>query len=547
MSNGTTGCSPNNYMPAPNCTKTAPNYSQYGRDAVTIQCFQWLDESALPNLSGSFTGYAELDKKGVFCGFKVLSGDMPTSNASVSLCKEEPAPIDETGQSCDTPMNVQLCPETINAIKGSTIVDNANGTVSAVNADGVVLVTWNKSGHTVVDNADGTVSALDAAGSVITTWDKTDTNTTYTYSLVGDVFTATGSDGSVQTVTITHPPQTVDTDTVLGDPVVNSASGLVTWPVLDLAGNPTGDTRTGDFSGFISSPHPTIVATGDATAAFDAATNEWSIGFVDTDTDTDTTYTLTQNANGDTVLTASDGSTPEVIPNTDTDVSAVKLEWDASASSFVSTVTEDGVDVVGTLAVSTDTRKCGDLTLVIDPDTGSLTKKLLLPPVKHKLTSVKKSFPLTTGAAVDLLVGTDFFQIDNTNPAFTVAENSECFPTNHMQTDVRMGAWKVRIGAVDDSWHWSVLSSADVNNILLQPVLVFNAYGSVSTPRVSASNAVTGSDHVNLTAAQSALDRTTNYRVSWDVNAESTYTPHGQNAVLANASAIIKYRSQIEA
>ena len=66
------------------------------------------------------------------------------------------------------------------------------------------------------------------------------------------------------------------------------------------------------------------------------------------------------------MLTDSDG-VEQTIWTTDTDVTANTLVWDAATSSFVSTVTEDGVDVVGTLAVPDGVRACGDRSLIKDP------------------------------------------------------------------------------------------------------------------------------------------------------------------------------------
>lgn len=337
----------------------------------------------------------------------------------------------------------------------------------------------------------------------------------------------------------------VDTDTfatVSGSTVTDAAGNSVTVPAGSTYNATTNQITTSD-----GQVVDLMVDTDTDTFATQNAAGDLVLadGTVVPLTDENTTYTLSQNANGDTVLTDS-GGVAQTISNTDTDVSAVKLEWDSASSSLVSTVTEDSIDVVGILAVPTDTRKCGDLTLVIDPDTGAITKKLLLPAIKHHLTKTKRTFFAKTGAAVDLLVGEDFWQIDNTNPAFTAAENSACYPTNHMQTDIRLGAWEVRIATTDDSWHWNPVSNGDTHDILLLPPIIFNGYGSKPGARGSTSNALTGSDHVDLTAAQSALDRTTDYSMHWDA-AASRYTPAATNAILTNTSTIIKYRSQIEA
>ena len=86
---------------------------------------------------------------------------------------------------------------------------------------------------------DGELTGITIAG---VDYPIVDQDTTYTYEIVDDVFIATGSDGSVQNVTIEHPPEV---DTSLGDPVIDDATGIVTWPLLDIDGTPTGDTRTG--------------------------------------------------------------------------------------------------------------------------------------------------------------------------------------------------------------------------------------------------------------------------------------------------------------
>lgn len=179
-------------------------------------------------------------------------------------------------------------------------------------------------------DVNGGIAALTIDGATYPIATPADEDTTYTLTQSGDVLTFTGSDGSSQTITVAHP---VDTDTVLGDPLPDAATGIVTWPVLDaVGGSPTGDVRTGDFSGFLSSPHPAIAASGDATATFDAVANEWTIGFVDTDTfatisgstitaadgsTIDVPAGSTYNASGNTITT-SDGQVVQLATDTDT-------------------------------------------------------------------------------------------------------------------------------------------------------------------------------------------------------------------------------------
>lgn len=55
---------------------------------VSPSCFQW--EDTVASLKGSFTGYAMADKAdGEFKGWVVVEGDIPTTNAEVSMCKDE--------------------------------------------------------------------------------------------------------------------------------------------------------------------------------------------------------------------------------------------------------------------------------------------------------------------------------------------------------------------------------------------------------------------------------------------------------------------------
>ena len=199
---------------------------------------------------------------------------------------------------------------------------------------------------------------------------------TYTLVQEGDVLTFTGSDDSTQTVTIVHPD---DEDTVLGDPLPDATTGIVTWPVLNADGTTTGDTRTGDFSAFLSSPHPAIAASGDATANYDAVADTWTIGFADTDTFATVSDSTVTDAAGNSVtvpagstynpatneITTSDGQVVALMVDTDTDTFATQ-------NADGDLVLADGTIVP--LVVDTDTDRVNQLTINAD---GSVTSQIV--------------------------------------------------------------------------------------------------------------------------------------------------------------------------
>ena len=341
-----------------------------------------------------------------------------------------------------------------------------------------------------------------------------DTGTTYTYALVGDEFTATDSDGVVQTVTIVHPD---DTDTLLGDPVPNATTGIVTWPVLDVDGNPTGDTRTGDFSGFLSSPHPTVAASGDATATFDAGANAWVIGFVDTDTDT--TYTMTQNAAGDTVLTPSDGGAPQIISNTDTDVSNVTLTQ--NGKSLRVTVTEDGNAVVGELVIPDDVlRDCTDKALMYDANDGWVWKPIKPEPLTKTLRTGTVC-PAITGAAVDVIATSTAPIWEHTATITPITSNATCYDEEYT-LQMYAGNPYMRIPTAGD--RWGIKLAATTVQIGAPNVETTN---SGSTTYIHRFSPVSMSR--TLQRASTSVNRTE--AISWTFSNSSVYTPNPLNTI----------------
>lgn len=211
------------------------------------------------------------------------------------------------------------------------------------------------------------------------------------------VYTGTPSDGSEpQLITIAEP--TIDSDTIqTGSTLVD---GIVTTTFTDIDGNPLSD-QTLDLSELISTSHPEILAGDGITAVFDAATNGWTISSSVVDTDTDIVNIITANPDGsvtsqlyDNVAGANVGP-PTVIPApSDTNVSANKLDWDAATGSFVSTVTEDGTDVVGALVVPSGANECGDSVIGIDAN-GELKSFPHDPDVEDRTVTVPTSVIIT--------------------------------------------------------------------------------------------------------------------------------------------------------
>ena len=172
--------------------------------------------------------------------------------------------------------------------------------------------------------ADGGFITTNHDGSTVGPW-YTDTVVIYTFPATvpeSGVMSVAGSDGSTQTVTITHP----DDNDIASHTITNGVVHYYDEDGVEVAG------RALDLNGFISSDHPTISAIGDASATFDAAANEWVIGFTDTDTFATVSGSTVTDAAGNSVtvpagstynaatneITTSDGQVVPLMVDTDT-------------------------------------------------------------------------------------------------------------------------------------------------------------------------------------------------------------------------------------
>lgn len=270
-------------------------------------------------------------------------------------------------------------------------------------------------------------------------------DTTYTFpATVADdgVMVVTDSDGVDQTVTIEFPEDVdVVSNAVVGGVVVFSDSNGDPIPALNIDLNP-----------FVSDPHPTIAASGDATATFDATANEWTIGFVDTDTDT--TYSIVAGQ-----LVGSDG-TSVPLGLSDTNISAVTLS--NNGLNLRVTATEDGSTVTGDMVIPDEVlRDCEDKALIYDADLGWVWK-----PIKPDAYTFDRSaisaFSSVSGAAVDALVGQTVFTQTLTIPPFV--ENTDCY-SEVIRRHVRVHGVRFQMGNAGDRWTMQFLLGADYHLI----------------------------------------------------------------------------------
>lgn len=203
---------------------------------------------------------------------------------------------------------VECCGEPVEPIPDTfmQVVNNGDGSFSAIDNEGTAIGTWftdttipdtffPDTFMRVINNGDGSFSAIDNEGNAVGTW-----------------FTDTTID---------------DTDQVIGDFVLvnpNDGDGILVWeaPILDIDGNPTGDTRS------FEAPEPTI----------------------DTDTFSDTvqngnTYTTT-NADGDVVTWTVE---PDTISVEDTRLDHTSCSIDAAGIQTCNIIdVANGDAVIGT-------------------------------------------------------------------------------------------------------------------------------------------------------------------------------------------------------
>ena len=183
----------------------------------------------------------------------------------------------------------------------------------------------------VVIADDGSASLINSEdGSVAHAWAAPTVDTVVTYTFTGPdadgVITATGSDGSVQTIQLPADSDAVTTAIVDDALVFYDADGN---EITSLAQ---------DLSQFISSPHPTITGANDAIIAEDADGN-YVVSFVDTDTDT--TYTIVGGN-----LVGSDGTSAPLPVDTDTSLSVTSAP-NPGTTTYSTDYTLQNVDING--------------------------------------------------------------------------------------------------------------------------------------------------------------------------------------------------------
>jgi len=223
--------------------------------------------------------------------------------------------------------------------------------------------------------------------------------------------------------------------------VVDTFATISGQTVTDADGNsvdvPTGSTYNPATNELTASDGSTITIADDTFATQNADGDlvlaDGTVVPLTTSTDTDVVNLITANADGsltsqlyDNIAGANVGS-PTIIPAaTDTNVSANKLEFDLATSSLISTVTEDGNDVVGSITMPTRNNFCGDLAIAVDAITGRLALKDISP-------SGATTYAVVGGTATTLV--TDFSST-STEPldtyligpsdCITITNNSDC-------------------------------------------------------------------------------------------------------------------------
>lgn len=172
--------------------------------------------------------------------------------------------------------NSDVCCEETNTLLAQIndkLVSHGDNTMGCPPADGGVLLPGDKV-QVCVD------------GSPVLKTVPTDQGVTYTYAVTnsagdGDqtmAITVTGSDGSVQAITLNTPGTSLTFDAATG--VLNYLEDGIPTAV--------------DVSALISSPHPSFTGSGATTATYDASTNAWVIS----STDVSANVSFVDNGNG---------------------------------------------------------------------------------------------------------------------------------------------------------------------------------------------------------------------------------------------------------
>ena len=326
-------------------------------------------------------------------------------------------------------------------------------TVLGVDTNTEYTFTTQPDGSTVVQPVDKDGNAVGTA-QTLGTPHVTDTDTiTSAFTLVDDVLAIerTDIDGTALaplTVDLSAYVDT-DTDTIVTGIAFDPATGVTTITRTDKDG-----TALPDLTTDMSALDTNTIQTG---STFDPLTN------VLTQTFTDKDGTALPDITTDLSTLAAD-----------TAVTANTLVWDDATTSFISTITEDAVDVVGTMPAPLLTLECGDQAFVRKAD-GTFGRAAILPPARTKRAIVSITPVGLTGAALAAQVGQTLNVISLTIDPFV--EVHDCY-TEEIVADVRLGGPSFRM---EDGNFWVVqyVLTGDGHDVLT-PRVADQAVGGVT-------------------------------------------------------------------
>lgn len=383
----------------------------------------------------------------------------------------------------------------------------------------------------VVD-ADGALAGMTIAGVDYMIDDK---NTTYVWEetnpVDGDgivVWTATGSDGSIQDITIAEP--TVDTDTKFVSQSI--VDGVLVQEFTDVDGNPLPNIET-DMSVLISSP---LIAGDGITVDVDPVTGQQTVSSTVVDTDTDTTVTMivTNNDDGSTTFQNVDdngdpvgAATTIAASGTDTNVSSAGLRF-FNNQLFVD-VEEDGNTVSGSLPLPLTDRACGDTFIGIQG--GAIGRFLIEPRREKKFESLVVTRLSLVGAAVDAVVGEEFSGIEL--PITALANQHTCY-NDELHVSIRFGGVRFQMPTDGDIWQTEVVQRA-ANNVSTRMFAPPNTHRKVAGDNLVAYHVFSPIN--SLWFGQ--VNRLNTFTASYGTNFDPLiYTPHAENVLAINELSI---------
>ena len=180
-------------------------------------------------------------------------------------------------------------------------------------------------------------------------------------------------------------------------------------------------------------------------------------------------------------------------------------------------------------------RKCGDTFEVTEED-GSKWMKPIKPEGQMIKDVVLVVHNQVAGAAMDALIGTVLVDFQQTQNGFV--DHNECYPMNNVDKDLRLGAWKVRLGTPADLIIIKAANNGGDNHGTMNfPTLNYSGYNS-TTWSLSSYGVLQASVNEWIAAGVPSV---TNYTVTLTA---FRYNPHPFNLIAGGSHIGYKTRTQ---